>query len=121
MIDKPNCEREEMPIFLLLPQRQPIYLLTNILSPSTVKPIPATVHSREQISPTITPHHIAGGNTVQRAIAAFNNPVVDRLINNPNPKTPRAHRSHMFSLLIVSIISAFVKPSQESGENLNVS
>ncbi len=69
----------------------------------------------------VTPHHIAGDNTIQPAIAAFTIAVADRLIINPKPKTQSAHRSHMFSLFIPPIIIAFTKPSQESVKNLTVS
>ena len=99
----------------------PPYFLTNIISPRTAKTIPATVHSKEQTSPTINPHHIAGDNTIQPSIAAFTIAVVDRLTTNPAPKTQIAHRSHMFSLFILSIIIVSIKPSQESAKNLNLS
>jgi hypothetical protein len=82
------------------------------ISPRTAKTIPATVHSKEQTSPTITPHHIAGDNTIQPAIAASTIAVVDRLIINPKPKTHSAHISHFMRLFIPSIIIVSTKPSQ---------
>jgi hypothetical protein len=87
----------------------PLTFLTNIISPRTAKTIPANGHSPDKTSPTITPHHIAGGNMIQPAIAAFIIVIVDRPIINPNPKTQSAHRSHMFSLFIPSIVTVLIK------------